>query len=153
MPDHHVQVEREIAASPETVWGVITDLDHAAETLNGVTRVEVLTDAPYAVGTRWRETRRMMGREETQELHVTEAEPPRRTTVEAESGGVHYVSTFTLTPTASGTHLLMTFAGSQPQPSGLQRLAWTVFGRLGLRLTRRMMARDLDDIARRAEPA
>ena len=151
MADHQVQVQREIAASPETVWGVITDLHHAAETLSGVTRVEVLTDGPYAVGTRWRETRKMMGKEETQEMYVTELEAPIRTTVEAESGGVHYVSTFTLTPAASGTHLLMTFGGEQPDPSGVQKLAWTVFGRLGLRMARKVMVQDLDDIARRAE--
>lgn len=153
MPEHRVQVEREIAAPPQTVWEVVTDLDHAAETLSGVTRIEVLTDGPYAVGTRWRETRRMMGKEETQELQVTEVDAPRRTTVEAESDGVHYVSTLTVTPTASGTHLLMTFAADQPHPSRWQRLAWAALGGLGLRLSRRVMARDLDDIARRAETA
>lgn len=153
MTEHKITIARIVAAPPETVWEVLTDLDHAAETLSGVTRVEVLTEGTYAVGTRWRETRKMMGREETQEMYVTEVEAPASTTIEADAAGVHYVSTFTLTKRAAGTELAMTFAGDQPDPSGLQKLAWTIFGRLGLRMTRKVMARDLDDIAKRAEGA
>lgn len=153
MTEHQITITRHVAAPPETVWEVLTDVDHAAETLSGVTRVEVLTEGTYAVGTRWRETRRMMGKEETQEMYVTEVEAPARTTIEAETAGVHYVSTFTLSPRDAGTELSMTFGGHQPDPSGLQKLAWTVFGRLGLKMTRKVMVRDLEDIAKRAEGA
>lgn len=151
MADHQLQVGRDVAASPEAVWAVLTDLDHAAETLSGVTRVEVLTEGPYDVGTRWRETRKMMGKEETQEMYVTEVEAPARTTIEADTAGVHYVSTITVSARDVGSHILMTFGGAQPNPSGLQRLAWTLFGKLGLKMTRKVMIQDLEDIAKRAE--
>jgi carbon monoxide dehydrogenase subunit G len=151
MSGHQVQIERDVAASPEEVWRVLTDLDHAAETLSGVSRVELLTEGPYTVGTRWRETRKMFGKEATEEMRVTAVEAPARTTVEADSAGVNYVTVFTLTPTGDGTRLAMTFTARQPDPSRVQKLTWVVFGKLGIKATSKMMARDLEDIARRAE--
>jgi len=151
MSGHQVQIEREVAASPEEVWRVLTDLDHAAETLSGVSRVELLTDGPYTVGTRWRETRKMFGKEATEEMRVTAVEAPARTTVEADSAGVNYVTVFTLTPAGDGTRLAMAFTARQPDPSRVQKLTWAVFGKLGIKATSKMMARDLEDIARRAE--
>lgn len=151
MSGHQVQIEREVAASPEEVWRVLTDLDHAAETLSGVSRVELLTDGPYTVGTRWRETRKMFGKEATEEMRVTAVEAPARTTVEADSDGVNYVTVFTLTPAGDGTRLAMAFTARQPDPSRVQKLTWAVFGKLGIKATSKMMARDLEDIARRAE--
>src|SRR5690606_16565810 len=72
------------------------------EVLRNVTRVERMTDGPYAVGTRWRETRRMMGREETEEMWVAESDPLRRTVVAASSGGAEYRTTFELEPQPDG---------------------------------------------------
>ncbi|MDI9916454.1 SRPBCC family protein [Rhodococcus sp. IEGM 1379] len=44
------------------VWKVVTDLDGAVDTLAGVTHIERLAGEGYAVGTRWRETRKMMAK-------------------------------------------------------------------------------------------
>lgn len=41
-----------IAASPEAVWAVITDISSATGTLSGVDSIELLTNGPYRVGTR-----------------------------------------------------------------------------------------------------
>jgi len=153
MPGHQIEITRDVAASPEAVWTVLTDVHHAAETLTSVTRVEVLTDGPYAVGTRWRETRTMFGKEATEELWVTEVEAPRRTTVEGDSSGVHYVTVFTLSPLPTGTRLAMVFSGEQENPSMLHKAAWVLFGRMGLKASAKMMTRDLEDIAARAESA
>ncbi|HSE09725.1 MAG TPA: SRPBCC family protein [Nocardioidaceae bacterium] len=151
MSAQELRMERHVSAAPESVWQVLTDLDSAAETLSGVTRVEVLTDGPYAEGTRWRETRKMFGKEATEEMRVTGVQAPTRTTVEADSGGVHYVTVFTLAPESGGTRLEMTFTAEQPQGSVMQKLMWTAFGKLGMKATAKVMTQDLDDIARRAE--
>jgi len=152
MTEHGIELHRDVEAAPESVWAVLTDLEHAAETLSGVTRVEVLTDGPYRVGTRWRETRTMLGKEATEEMEVTAVEAPVATTIEAESGGVHYRTVFTLAPAAGGARLTMAFSARQPErTSRLQRLIWPVLGRLGVRVSTKVMTRDLEDIARRAE--
>lgn len=145
-----VEVSRHVAAPVERVWAVATDLPAAPEVLSGVQAVEVLTPGPFAVGTRWRETRTMMGRSATEEMRVTAVEPQRSYTVEANSAGAHYVSTFDFMPTADGgTDLTMRFGG---RPTNV---AARVLAGITAPLARRMVAKalqgDLDDIARAAE--
>jgi hypothetical protein len=134
------------------VWEVLTDVAHADQTLSGVERVELITDGPYGVGTRWRETRRMFGKEATEQMEVTVAEAPTRTVIEADSSGVRYVTEFTLTPTsADATRLAMSFTAVQGQANLLSRALWLLLGRLGAKASEKVMARDLHDIAARAE--
>lgn len=152
MPAKQISVHRLVRAAPEAVWAVLTDLEGASDTLRGVTRVEIVEGDGYAVGTRWRETRKLFGKEETQEMYVTAVEPPRRTTVEADSGA-HYTTEFVLEPVDGGTDLRVTFGAHHPDPNLLLRLTFAVFGQVGIRVTTRMLTQDLADIARRAEAA
>ena len=150
MTGHRIVLERLVRAPVERVWAVLTDITHADQTLSGVTKVEV-NAGPYRVGTRWREIRRMFGREDTQEVRVTLADEPTRTVVEADSAGVHYVTEFTLTPTANATRLRMSFNALQARTNPVQKALWAVFGTLGAKATEKTMAKDLQDIAARAE--
>jgi carbon monoxide dehydrogenase subunit G len=152
MTGHRIDLERHVQAPVERVWEVLTDLAQAEQTLSGVEKVEPLTEGPYRVGTRWRETRRMFGKEATEEMQVTAVEAPTRTVLEADSSGVHYVTEFTLTPsTAGATRLAMSFTAAQGQATFLHRALWSLFGGLGAKATGKVMAQDLQDIAARAE--
>lgn len=148
---HEVTLSRRIDASPERVWQVLTDLKHAPDVLSGVVSVELLTDGPYAVGTRWRETRSMMGRKATEEMWVVDSDPHRRTEVAASSGGADYRTVFTLTPAGEATELTMVFGAHTPEPTGVQKLLLKAFGNLGVKVTRKVMETDLADIASAAE--
>lgn len=149
MPSDSVTVSRTVAAPVETVWAVATDLTAAPETLTGVTRVEVLEGEIFGVGTRWRETRTMMGREATEEMVVTAATAPSSYTVEADNHGVHYVSTFAFAALgADRTEVTMTFAGT---PTAPQNPLVKLMGRFGLRMVRKTLEQDLADLARAAE--
>ncbi|KHL12102.1 carbon monoxide dehydrogenase subunit G [Mumia flava] len=151
MVAHVLSLSQDVAAPPERVWEVLTDLPGTAAVLTGVTRIEVLTDGPYAVGTRWRETRRVFGREETQEMWVGAVDPPRSTVVRARAGGIDYDTTFTLEPSGAGTALTMEFRGEDTSTSRLKRLVETLTAPLGRSVTRKIMRRDLEDIAAAAE--
>lgn len=97
---------------------------------------------------------RMFDKDATEQMQVNVAEPPTRTVVEADSAGVHYVTEFTLTRSAGdATRLAMSFTAVQARANPVQKTLWRLFGRLGAKATLKMMVKDLQDIAARAERA
>ncbi len=150
---HEVTLSRRIAAPPEAVWEVLTDLGQSVRRLSQVTELHVMTDGPYAVGTRWRETRRMMGASDTQEMVVVENDPLRRTVLEAVDASTTYRTVFLLESLdgSAATLVTVTFGAEVTDPTRLQRLALKVVGPLGLKLTEKSLRTELDDIAAAAE--
>lgn len=142
-----IVVERRIAADRDRVWKALTDLAGLERVLSSVTKVEVLTDGPFSEGTRWRETRRMFGKEATEEMRVTACEPPERHVVEAESHGMRYISEWLLVPHGSdATIVAMTFT-AVPTGGGVAKFFATVLRGLGTRAVRKAVLKDLDDLA------
>ncbi|MEU9660258.1 SRPBCC family protein [Streptomyces chartreusis] len=145
-----VVVERRIAAGQGSVWESLTDLRGMVHVLSGVSGVEVLTEGAFGVGTRWRETRRMFGKEATEEMWVTLCEPPERYVVEAQSHGTHYVSEWALRAEGpSATTVRMTFTGVTS--GGVAGVLAKLLGNLGSRAVAKAIAKDLDDIAAAVE--
>lgn len=145
-----MKLSRDVAAGAETVWRLATDLDRAPEVISGIQRLERLGGGDFGVGTRWRETRVILGKEATEELEVTAVTPGHAYTVEADSRGVHYRSTMSVVPLGAGSSRLeMTFAG-HPQGLGAKVLGATI-GKLFEGQTRKALQRDLDDLAAAAE--
>lgn len=128
------------------MWEALTDLGDMPQVLSGVTHVEVLTAGVFGVGTRWRETRRMFGKEATEEMWVTASEPPERYVVEAESHGTHYISEWQLRAEGpSATTVRMTFTGVAS--GGVTGLLAKILGGVGARAVSKAVAKDLDDVA------
>ena len=146
-----LRVTREIDAPAQRVWELITDIEHAPETLSGVEQVERLDDGGgFGVGTRWRETRTMFGRQATEEMEVTAVEPERSYTTVAQHGTTRYVSALQVEPLGEERcQLAMTFEGTSS--SALGRILAATVGRLFSGSTRKMVQQDLDDIAAAAE--
>ncbi|MEE2522175.1 SRPBCC family protein [Pseudarthrobacter sp. J75] len=149
--DHSTSLTQHIQAAPEKVWSVITDIPGSVATLSGVKAVQMLTDGPYGEGTRWKETRSMMGRSETVEMWVAQADPPRSTTVKAVQSGADYTSRFTLSERKGGTDLTLTFGAEIIKPTAFSRITMALFGKMGMAMTRKALAKDLEEIAAKAE--
>lgn len=149
--DHKISLTQHVNAPADKVWAVISDIPGSAATLSGIDAIQMLSDGPYGEGTRWKETRTMMGRSETVEMWVSKADAPRSTTVKALQGGADYTSRFTLTDRDGGTDLTMTFDADMVNPSRMSKLALALFGKLGMRITRKALAKDLAEIAAKAE--
>lgn len=151
--DHRVTLSRRVSAPPAAVWEVLTDLDRAVERLSQVTELHVVSDGPYAVGTRWRETRRMMGASETVRRSGSFSTTTISWVSEAVDGSTRYRTTLLVESMddASGTLLTVTFEAHVTDPGRLQRLALKVVGPLGTKLTEKSLRTELDDIARAAE--
>ena len=93
-----ITVEREIAAPVAEVFEVISHVDKFAEAVPHVVRLEFLTEQKSGVGTRFRETRLMNGKEFTSDLEITECEPDSHVRIVTASGGTTWDTVMTVEP-------------------------------------------------------
>lgn len=130
---------------PDTVFTALVGIDAWERWLPGLVRIERVTPGPFGRGTRWRETRRVFGRDATEEFEVVEYEPPRRLGLRVDgrrgsSKRGEYLFEYRLAPSATGTELVL---------NGEIRLGgWLeVVGRLFVLPFRKAMEKDLAALA------
>lgn len=147
---NEVSVDRAVGAPPERVWEIVTDLERSPEIISGITAVERLDPGEgFGIGTRWRETRIMFGREATEIMEVTELEDGASYAVESAGRGANYRSTVAVEAAEGGSILTMTFTG---EPTGtLSKVVATTVGKLFESATRKALIQDMEDIAAAAE--
>ena len=143
-----VTVKHLVKADPDTTFRVFADIPNAESTVAGIDSIEMLSDGPVGIGTRWRETRTMMGKAATEEMWVTGFDPPRSYTVEAESHGTHYHSRYEFEAAEGGTRVTLRFEG---RPQSIATKLMTVVGYLFMGQIRKMLAQDMADAAAHAE--
>jgi carbon monoxide dehydrogenase subunit G len=73
-----------IRAPLARVFDLTNNIDRAMEWLPKGVRVEKLTEGPLRLGARYRETRKILGRDDTEIYEVTVLDPPRRSEVTAD---------------------------------------------------------------------
>lgn len=145
-----LEVQKDIRASGTTVWEMITDLAGSPNVISGIETVEMLTEGPLAVGTRWRETRTMFGKTSTEEMEVTEVKVGRSYVVEAEGHGVLYRSMMSISETGeTSCRLSMTF--SAEPTSTTSRFFAATLGKMFEGGTKKALQQDLEDIATAAQ--
>ena len=145
-------VSTRVAAPIERVFEVYTEIDKAAQRIPDITSLEVLSEGPFAEGTRWRETRVMFKKEATEEMWVTGFNPPQSYTVEAESHGMHYETLFSFAPDGDGTRVTWNFSGT-PMTLGTKLMS-PIFNLLLGGTMKKCMLRDLEalrDVCERGE--
>jgi hypothetical protein len=158
---------KRINAPVETVFDVASDLEHAAGRFRGIVKIELLTPGPVGAGTRWRETRRMMGREHTETLEMTAYDRPRSYTVGCDFCGATMETVFQFTPVegsagdASGGTAGLPSSGSVATDLTLDircearslvaKMMSPLTGLMFDKILRDCMQNDVDDLARAAE--
>ncbi|NOT00066.1 MAG: hypothetical protein HOP29_05520 [Phycisphaerales bacterium] len=136
-------ITRHIAAGPETVFERASDFHHAPQVIPAIVRVEMLTDGPVRVGTRFRETRMMFKREATETMEVLEFERPHRYLLGMESCGCRYRTEFRFTPNGQGTNVQMQFDG---RPLTFFAKVMSVLMKPMMKSLAKMVEKDLDDL-------
>lgn len=139
-----------VHAPAQAVWDVITNIADTPGVIPAITRIEMLTDGPFRVGTRWNETRRIGSREETITLEVVECDPPRTCTLRAVAAGIEYRTGFTLTPVPDGTTLALRAIS---RPINLAGRAMWLLSPIMTRVMKKLMRQDLDRIKAHVESA
>lgn len=96
-------VTQKIDAPVEQVFDVLSDIPNAAATVTAIEKIEMLSEGPVKVGTRWKETRVLFGKASTEEMWFTEFNRPNHYAVEAESCGSHFRTDFRFESQGEGT--------------------------------------------------
>lgn len=138
-----VKVSSHIDAPAEQVFEAFTDIDHGAQQVAGIKGIERLTVGGFSLGTRWRETREIMGRLDSADMEVTSFDVNRAYTITHHKGGVRIDAEFTFEPLARGTRVSIEFGlDHQGLPPGLlSPLEWAMASKV-----REVLNRDLADL-------
>jgi len=147
-----LQIHRRINAPVSHVFRMSCDVDRFPDTIPGVLRTERLTEGPIARGTRFRETRKVFGKEHTEEMEFTDFQPDEQYTIACDSCGQLYETTFRFAKVDDGgeeaTDLDITMNMSPRTMFG--RIMGIVF--FPMRGTmRKMMEQDIDHLKTAAE--
>jgi hypothetical protein len=138
-----------IDAERAHVFAIFCDLDNAVSDLESITKIEVLAGpAQLNMGTKWRETRIMFGKEATEEMWVTAYELGTSYAVEAESHGTHYRTEYRFSAEGKGTLATMTFSAT---PVSLGARLASPIGLLFIGATKKACHQDLLQLKRACE--
>ncbi len=139
-----------IAAPPAVVWAELTDIAEWSSWMPNLVRLDMLGDTTVGVGTRFRETRKMFGRDATEVFEVTHAQPPHELELhvdgrEGSSRRGIYRFRYRLEPVAVGTCLQL--------HASIEGMGWFFkrIGRLFAGGFRRALAADLAAFKRHVE--
>lgn len=138
-----VTVTEQIAAPTDTVFASFTDIDRVSRYVSGIKALEMLTPGDFRLGTRWRETREVLGRLDTAEMEVTSYEKPRAYTITHYKGGARIDTKFSFVPFGTGTKVTIAFElDNQGLPPGLLTpVGWAIAGKV-----RDVLTQDLADL-------
>ena len=117
----------EIARPPEAVFAFLTDPRNYPLWQPSLIEVRPHRRGRLRVGAEVTEVRRFLGHEMETTFVCTEHEPPRRSSIEDDSGPVPFRGTFELEPTRRGTRFRWTV---ETRPAPLSKLAGPLVGRV-----------------------
>ena len=143
-----ISVSDHINAPVEQVFRLFTDIEHGADRVSNIKQIEMLTPGPVRLGTRWRETREVMGVRDSAEMEITSFERNRTYTITHYKAAVGVAATFWFEPSDRGTKVSLEFElekGGLPQGL-LASLGWAIGGKV-----ERVLGRDLGDLKRLLE--
>ena len=99
------EMSERISRPPQEVIDFTTASDNAPRVVRSVKSMVKLTEGPVRVGTRYRETRLMNGKETHAELEVVAYEPNQKYAMRNVTDGIETVYRYTFQPEAGGTRM------------------------------------------------
>jgi hypothetical protein len=141
---------KHVAAPPAVAFSVFSDLEHAVGRVKAISKLELVTPGPVGVGTRFRETRKMFGKDCTEELQITAYDPGHSYEMSAQSCGAEFRTIFHFVPDGAGTRVEVEF---RPRAVSLFAklmvpLTWLMTGSI-----KKCFDQDLEDLKQAAETA
>ena len=138
-----VTVATVVAAPVEQVFDVFTDVEHGAERVANIQKIEMLTVGGLRLGSRWLETRAMLGQEDTVEMEVTAFEQNRTYTITHHKASARIDAVFTFDPVDGQTHIQIEFVLESHglPPGAMVPVRWAMASKV-----RDVIGQDLEDL-------
>jgi hypothetical protein len=143
-----ITVTNQIAAPLHRVFEFFTDIGSASPHVTSIKKIELMTTGHFGLGTRWIETREVLGITDSAEMEVTSFERDRTYTITHHKGGVRIDTVFWFEPVGDATKVTVEFEiESDGMPPGLLApLNWAIAGKV-----RDVLGHDLGDLKRSLE--
>ena len=144
------EIRDTIDAPTDKVFAIFADLPNAHHNIESILNIEFLSEQQTGPGTRWRETRKMFGREATEEMWISDWRPGRGYTVSCESCGCAYETDLSFTPSGGGTEVVIRMSIT---PRTFMARLMSPIGKLFVGMFRKCMMKDIDDLRRKLASA
>jgi uncharacterized protein YndB with AHSA1/START domain len=138
-----VTVATVVAAPVERVFDVFTDIEHGAERVSNIQKIEMLTVGGVRLGSRWVETRAVLGHQDSAEMEVTAFERNRTYTISHQKGGARIDAVFVFEPDGDRTKVQIEFVlhSHGLPPGALAPVRWAIASKV-----RDVIGHDLEDL-------
>jgi hypothetical protein len=145
-----VRVSSDISAPVDVVFGRFTDIRQGPQHVSGIKDVQVLSHGDFSLGTRWHETREVLGRRDDAEMEVTSFTRNEGYTITHHKGGVRIDTRFGFEPIPTGTRVTIEFEprGQGLPPGLLAPIEWALAGKV-----QKVLEKDLADLKASVERA
>lgn len=129
----------------EKVYDALLDLDAAKHWMEGLVSMVRLDEGPMKVGSEWKETRKMYGKEATEYFKIVELERPNKIVLHVDgtkgtTGKGQYKYTYTLRSTGSATEVTL-----NGEISGLTGIT-KIFGRMMKNIFAKAIAKEMETL-------
>src|SRR5687767_11006750 len=138
-----VTVATVVAAPVEQVFDVFTDVEHSAGRVTNIQKIEMLTVGAVRLGSRWLETRAVLGQQDTVEMEVTAFEHNRTYTITHHKAGARIDAVFVFSPADGQTRVEIEFILESHglPPGALAPVRWAMASKV-----RDVIGQDLEDL-------
>ena len=124
------------------MFAVISDIESSADRVDWYERVDMLTDGPVTVGTKWREIRRMKNKQCVEEWEMTAFESPNYFSAYCDSQGYDVEWTMRVDPEGDGSRLTLDMT---TKPRTLIGKLMTPVERLMSGMMKKIVLKDLEN--------
>src|SRR5215468_9712954 len=143
-----ITVANQIAAPVHRVFEFFTDIGSGAPHVAGIKKIEMMTPGRFGLGTKWLETREVLGITDSAEMEVTSFERNRTYTITHHKAGVRIDTLFWFEPSNDGTYVSVEFEldGGGLPPGLMTPVNWAIEGKV-----RKVLGQDMADLKRSLE--
>lgn len=144
-----IKAETKINAPIDKVFEVFADIKGAQDRITGITKIDILSDAKSGIGTKWRETRIMFGKEATEVMEITDLQKNAFYTVEADSHGTKYKTIYEFESQDDGSTIVKMIFEGKPYTFGARLMGIMWFFLKGA--TTKALEKDMIDLKKYCE--